>query len=143
MLALREVINKLTDKKRPHIPYRDSKLTHMLENALGGDSNICVICTISADGEHAPETLETLKFAGRCLQVETKAKRNVVSRFCNAVIEPMLTRPQLMSDEKALIKAKDLEIQELKRRLEEFAQSEVSGTRETQGEAAGQVAEVS
>ena len=55
----------------------------------------------------------------------------------------MLTRPQLMSDEKALIKAKDLEIQELKRRLEEFAQNEVSGTRETQGEAAGQVAEVS
>lgn len=61
-----------------HIPYRNSKLTHLLENALGGDSNICVICTISAEEEHASETLETLKFAGRCSQVETKAKKNVV-----------------------------------------------------------------
>lgn len=46
LLALREVVHKLTEKgKRTHIPYRDSKLTHLLENVLGGDSNICVICT--------------------------------------------------------------------------------------------------
>lgn len=63
---------------RTHVPYRDSKLTHLLENALGGDSNICVICTMSADEEHSSETLETLKFAGRCSQVETKAKKNIV-----------------------------------------------------------------
>ncbi|ORX37881.1 kinesin motor domain-domain-containing protein [Kockovaella imperatae] len=109
LLALREVINKLSDKKRPHIPYRDSKLTHLLENALGGESNICVICTISADQEHASETLETLKFAGRCSQVETKAKKNI-----------------LMSDEKALIRAKDKEIEDLKRRLEEVMNDSVS-----------------
>jgi hypothetical protein len=51
----------------------------LLENALGGDSNICVICTLSAEEAHCSETLETLKFAGRCSQVETRAKKNVVS----------------------------------------------------------------
>ncbi|GFZ46737.1 hypothetical protein JCM24511_03957 [Saitozyma sp. JCM 24511] len=104
LLALREVINKLTEKKRAHIPYRNSKLTHLLENALGGDSNICVICTLSAEEEHAAETLETLKFAGRCSQVETKAKKNV-----------------LQSSERALIQAKDKEIEVLKRRLQVMA----------------------
>lgn len=80
LLALREVVHKLTEKgKRGHIPYRNSKLTHLLENVLGGDSNICVICTMSADEQHCPETLETLKFAGRCSQVETKAQKNIVS----------------------------------------------------------------
>jgi hypothetical protein len=62
-----------------HVPYRNSKLTHLLENALGGDSNICVICTLSAEEANCAETLETLKFAGRCSQVETQAKKNVVS----------------------------------------------------------------
>lgn len=81
LLALREVVHKLTEtgKKGGHIPYRNSKLTHLLESVLGGDSNICVICTMSAEEEHCPETLETLKFASRCSQVETKAQKNVVS----------------------------------------------------------------
>ncbi|WVF71322.1 hypothetical protein IAT40_006125 [Kwoniella sp. CBS 6097] len=102
LLALREVINKLTEKgKATHIPYRNSKLTHLLENALGGDSNICVICTMSAEEEHCSETLETLKFAGRCSQVKTNAKKNI-----------------LLSSERALIKAKDQEIEDLKKRLQ-------------------------
>lgn len=80
LLALREVVHKLTETgKRSHIPYRNSKLTHLLESVLGGDSNICVICTMSAEEDHCPETLETLKFAGRCSQVETKAQKNIVS----------------------------------------------------------------
>ncbi|WVO15973.1 hypothetical protein L204_103638 [Cryptococcus depauperatus] len=102
LLALREVINKLTEKnKASHIPYRNSKLTHLLENALGGDSNICVICTLSVEEEHCGETLETLKFAGRCSQVKTHAKKNI-----------------LPSSERALIRAKDQEIEELKARLQ-------------------------
>ncbi|WWC94352.1 hypothetical protein V866_001194 [Kwoniella sp. B9012] len=110
LLALREVINKLTEKtKATHIPYRNSKLTHLLENALGGDSNICVICTMSAEEEHCGETLETLKFAGRCSQVKTNAKKNV-----------------LQSSERALIKAKDQEIEELRSRLATLTRSESS-----------------
>ncbi|WWC70146.1 uncharacterized protein I206_104093 [Kwoniella pini CBS 10737] len=110
LLALREVINKLTEKtKASHVPYRNSKLTHLLENALGGDSNICVICTMSAEEEHCGETLETLKFAGRCSQVKTNAKKNV-----------------LQSSERALIKAKDQEIEDLRLRLATFTKKDVN-----------------
>ncbi|KAL1411458.1 Kinesin-like protein kip2 [Vanrija albida] len=105
LLALREVVHKLTEKgKRGHVPYRNSKLTHLLENVLGGDSNICVICTMSAEEVHCPETLETLKFAGRCSQVETKAQKNI-----------------LLSSDRAVIRAKDMEIADLRRQLEQLA----------------------
>ncbi|WOO81136.1 Kinesin-like protein KIN-7L [Vanrija pseudolonga] len=107
LLALREVVHKLTEKgKRGHVPYRNSKLTHLLENVLGGDSNICVICTMSADEAHCAETLETLKFAGRCSQVETKAQKNI-----------------LLNSDLAVIRAKDIEIAELRRQLEQLAAS--------------------
>lgn len=62
-----------------HIPYRNSKLTHLLENALGGNANIAVICTLSAETHHSSETLESLKFASRCAQVETQATQGIVS----------------------------------------------------------------
>ncbi|GMK55272.1 hypothetical protein CspeluHIS016_0203280 [Cutaneotrichosporon spelunceum] len=105
LLALREVVHKLTDSgKRGHIPYRNSKLTHLLENVLGGDSNICVICTMSSEEDHCAETLETLKFAGRCSQVETKAQKNI-----------------LHGSDLAVIRAKDREISELKAQLESLA----------------------
>ncbi|KAL7421908.1 Kinesin-like protein kip2 [Cryptotrichosporon argae] len=122
LLALREVVHKLTEKgKRSHIPYRNSKLTHLLENALGGDSNICVICTMSAEEEHCSETLETLKFAGRCSQVETKAKKNV-----------------LMSSDRAVIRAKDLEIEALKAQLQTMSGSQ----RDVTVESSEQIAEL-
>ena len=61
-----------------HIPYRNSKLTHLLENALGGNANIAVICTLSLEERHQAETLETLKFASRCAQVQTKAVQGII-----------------------------------------------------------------
>ncbi|BEI93295.1 uncharacterized protein CcaverHIS019_0509230 [Cutaneotrichosporon cavernicola] len=115
LLALREVVHKLTDKgKSGHIPYRNSKLTHLLENVLGGDSNICVICTMSSEEEHCAETLETLKFASRCSQVETKAQKNI-----------------LHGSDLAVIRAKDLEIAELKAQLESLASNARSQTQDT------------
>ncbi|OCF32982.1 hypothetical protein I316_05320 [Kwoniella heveanensis BCC8398] len=125
LLALREVINKLTEKgKATHIPYRNSKLTHLLENALGGDSNICVICTMSAEEEHCSETLETLKFAGRCSQVKTNAKKNI-----------------LPSSERALIKAKDQEIEDLKRRLQGLTNGQTSQIAVPEAEQISELAE--
>lgn len=104
LLALGTVIEQLADKTRKagaHIPYRNSKLTHLLENAIGGNANIAVICTLSLEDRHASETLETLKFANRCAQVETRAVKGVIP-----------------SSEKALLRAKEEEIQELKLQLD-------------------------
>ncbi|GHJ86870.1 hypothetical protein NliqN6_3272 [Naganishia liquefaciens] len=103
LLALGTVIELLSDKnKRPgHIPYRNSKLTHLLENALGGNANIAVICTLSAETHHSSETLESLKFASRCAQVETQAIQGIVT-----------------ASEKALLQAKEEEITKLREQIE-------------------------
>lgn len=66
-----------------HIPYRDSKLTRLLQPALSGNSRVAIICTISPDIEQSTETLSTLKFAKRAKMVVTKAERGVVRIFLN------------------------------------------------------------
>ncbi|KAM0792007.1 hypothetical protein ACM66B_007118 [Microbotryomycetes sp. NB124-2] len=82
LLTLSTVIGKLSEARShgagQHVPYRDSKLTRLLQPALSGKSRIAVICTISPDEQHATETLSTLKFARRAKMVVTKAERGVL-----------------------------------------------------------------
>ncbi|GAA6044376.1 hypothetical protein JCM8097_004902 [Rhodosporidiobolus ruineniae] len=80
LLTLGTVIAKLTDpaSSSSHIPYRDSKLTRLLQPALSGNSRVAVVCTVSPDAEQATETLSTLKFAKRAKMVVTKAERGVL-----------------------------------------------------------------
>lgn len=90
LLTLGTVISRLSgtkdksgqpmDKDGKHLPYRDSKLTRLLQSALSGNSLISILCTIqigatgsvAALGSHTGETLNTLKFAAR-------ARNNIVS----------------------------------------------------------------
>jgi len=75
--ALGNVISALTDVKgRPHIPYRDSKLTRILEDSLGGNCITTVIATVSPALEAYAESLSTLKFANRAKEIKNKAKLN-------------------------------------------------------------------
>lgn len=87
LLTLGTVISKLSehkegkaDKDGKHLPYRDSKLTRLLQGALSGGSLVSILCTIqigsagsaAAANSHTTETINTLKFASR-------AKNNIVS----------------------------------------------------------------
>lgn len=66
LLTLGTVISKLTSSSNPeHIPYRDSKLTRLLQDSLNGSSYVCLLATISTLNEHVFETTNTLKFASR------------------------------------------------------------------------------
>lgn len=56
------VINNLTDGKSTHIPYRDSKLTRVLQESLGGNAKTSLIITCSPSSFNAEETVGTLKF---------------------------------------------------------------------------------
>lgn len=79
LLTLGTVIAKLTETQNStdaHIPYRDSKLTRLLQTSLSGDARVAVICTITLSRSHAAETLSTLKFGRRCKMVVTKAQRH-------------------------------------------------------------------
>lgn len=78
LTLLGNVISKLTDGKSVHIPYRDAKLTRLLQDSLGGNSITTLICTCSMDVEHLPETLSTLQFAHRAKSIKNRPTANVV-----------------------------------------------------------------
>ncbi len=74
--ALGMVINSLTDGKSTHIPYRDSKLTRILQESLGGNSRTTLIINCSPSSYNDAETLSTLRFGVRAKAIKNKAKIN-------------------------------------------------------------------
>ena len=75
--ALGNVIAALTDaKSRPHIPYRDSKLTRILEDSLGGNCKTTMMAMISPSSDAFGESQSTLKFANRAKKIKNEARIN-------------------------------------------------------------------
>lgn len=74
--ALGMVINSLTDGKSSHVPYRDSKLTRILQESLGGNSRTSLIVNCSPCSYNDSETLSTLRFGVRAKNIKNKAKIN-------------------------------------------------------------------
>lgn len=74
--TLGRVIKALTDNDE-HIPFRDSKLTHLLKESLGGNSKTTLICTISRKNIHFEESLQSLEFAGRVKKIKNKAVAHI------------------------------------------------------------------
>ena len=74
--ALGMVINSLTDGKSSHIPYRDSKLTRILQESLGGNSRTSLIINCSPSSYNDAETISTLRFGTRAKSIKNKAKVN-------------------------------------------------------------------
>ena len=70
------VINNLTDGKSTHVPYRESKLTRVLQESLGGNSKTCLIITCSPSIYNESETLSTLRFGERAKKIKNKPKIN-------------------------------------------------------------------
>ncbi|CAM9427867.1 unnamed protein product, partial [Phaeothamnion confervicola] len=70
--ALGNVINALTDPGRSHVPYRDSKLTRLLADSLGGSAFTVVCCNASSSAGAAAETVSTLRFAERLRKVKNR-----------------------------------------------------------------------
>ena len=107
--ALGNVISALTDSKRirKHIPYRDSKLTRILEDSLGGNCKTTMMAMISPALEHYSETVSTLKFANRAKNIKNMA---VVNQDLN---------------EKALLRKYEKELKRLKAELAEKSKNVV------------------
>ncbi|XP_010248347.1 PREDICTED: kinesin-like protein KIN-7N isoform X2 [Nelumbo nucifera] len=102
LMVLGNVINKLSDggKQRGHIPYRDSKLTRILQPALGGNAKTSIICTVAPEEVHIEETRGTLQFASRA-----KCITNCIQ------VNEILT-------DAALLRRQKLEIEELRKKLQ-------------------------
>ena len=104
LLTLSLIIFKLSEEKagstkKMYYPYRDSKLTRLLQSSLSGNAKIAVICTVSPTLRCVDETHNTLRFATRAKKIKTHASVNEVM------------------DDKTLLKAYKMEINLLKARL--------------------------
>lgn len=116
LLTLGTVISKLTEASahkmgpKPHIPFRDSKLTRILETALSGMAKVAVLCTISPSLQALEESVNTLKFATRVKKIAIHAKNDEVM------------------DDKALIQKYRVEIEQLKSKLKEQEVGSVTST---------------
>ncbi|XP_033078323.1 kinesin-like protein KIF21A isoform X2 [Trachypithecus francoisi] len=78
LLALGNVISALGDKSKraTHVPYRDSKLTRLLQDSLGGNSQTIMIACVSPSDRDFMETLNTLKYANRARNIKNKVMIN-------------------------------------------------------------------
>lgn len=76
LLSLGNVISALTDPSKgtgkKHIPYRDSKLTRILQDSLGGNSNTLMVACVSPAESNFEESLNTLKYASRARRIKNK-----------------------------------------------------------------------
>lgn len=68
-------------KKGGHIPYRDSKLTRILQHSLGGNARTAIICTMSPAHSHVEQSRNTLAFATRAKEVVNTTHINMVRIF--------------------------------------------------------------
>ena len=70
------MISALVDGKTHHIPYRDSKLTRLLQDSLGGNTKTIMIAAVSPANYNYEETLSTLRYASRAKFIQNKPKIN-------------------------------------------------------------------
>lgn len=74
---MEQVVIALSEKGRDHVPYRQSKLTYLLKDSLGGNSKTLMIANIWPEPDHLEETISTLRFATRMMRVSNEATINI------------------------------------------------------------------
>ena len=77
LLALGNVIQALSENKSKYIPFRDSKLTRILEQSLGGNSKTSMVVTIGPSPSNAQESLSSLLFGSRAMKIQNTPQLNV------------------------------------------------------------------
>ena len=122
LLALSNVINKLSQNNGTNgngqnifVNYRDSKLTRLLQNSLGGNSKTTIICTITDDSEHYTETMNTLHFGNKAKNIKTVVKVNEIkNQNCQQMLlENERLKKKLKELEKELTTQKKLRLNEI------------------------------
>ncbi|CAK8539983.1 unnamed protein product [Lathyrus sativus] len=133
LLTLGTVIRKLSKGRNGHIPFRDSKLTRILQSSLGGNARTAIICTMSPARSHVEQSRNTLLFASCAKEVETNAQVNVVvsdkalvkqlqkelAKLESELRNSGSARPN-NSDSSALLREKDHEIEMLRIEVKEL-----------------------
>jgi kinesin family protein 6/9 len=92
---LEQCVVALTTRGRSHVPYRQSKLTHLLKDGIGGNSNSMLLACVYGEEAHLEETLSTLRLAQRMMRVQNKTEEI-------STIDPRLKIKQLERQVKSL-----------------------------------------
>lgn len=129
LLTLGSVIRKLSKGRNGHVPYKNSKLTRILQSSLGGNARTAIICTMSPSRSQADQSRNTLSFASRAKEVSTNAQVNVIISDKALVkhmqrelarLERELSSPRSTFAEarlSALLREKDLKIEKLEKEM--------------------------
>ncbi|CAH9126075.1 unnamed protein product [Cuscuta epithymum] len=141
LLTLGTVIRKLSKGRIGHINYRDSKLTRILQPALGGNARTAIVCNLSPARCHVEQSRNTLLFACCAKEVTTNAQVNVLmsdkalvkhlQREVARLETELKTPPGTCCDHVSLLRKKDMQIEKLEKEIKEltkqrdFAQSRV------------------
>ncbi|VFQ82961.1 unnamed protein product [Cuscuta campestris] len=130
LLTLGTVIRKLSRGRQGHINYRDSKLTRILQPALGGNARTAIICNLSPARCHVEQSRNTLLFACCAKEVTTNAKVNVMmsdkalvkhlQREVARLETELRTPPGTCCDHLALLRKKDMQIEKLDKEIKEL-----------------------
>ncbi|XP_074263637.1 kinesin-like protein KIN-7E [Silene latifolia] len=133
LLTLGKVIRSLSKGRNGHVPYRDSKLTRILHNSLGGNARTAIICTMSPAHSHLEQTRNTLLFASCAKEVSTNARVNVVMSD-KALVKQLkkelakleselktISSVSKMSDVTSALKEKELQIQKMEKEMKEIS----------------------
>lgn len=121
LLALGNCINSLADGQR-HVPYRDSKLTRLLKDSLGGNCQTVMIANISPSSLSLDDTYNTLKYAARAKTIKSTIKKNVVN--CEMHVGHYVKLVEELNKEvdklKAELVASKESVEELKKKSDEL-----------------------
>ncbi|XP_042392527.1 kinesin-like protein KIN-7F isoform X1 [Zingiber officinale] len=131
LLTLGSVIRKLSKGRNGYIPYRDSKLTRILQPSLGGNARTAIICTISPARSHIEQSRHTLQFASCAKEVVTSAQVNIVMSDKALVkhleeelarLENELRYPGISPTVETMLREKDLKIQKMENEINKLIQ---------------------
>ncbi|XP_048452121.1 kinesin-like protein KIF9 [Rhincodon typus] len=98
---LEQTIIALADPKRGHIPFRQSKLTHVLKDSLGGTCHTILVANIYGEAAQIEETLSTLRFSSRLMCIPAEPAPNVYSDP-KKLVQNLQKEIQLLQDELAM-----------------------------------------
>ncbi|CAN4083399.1 unnamed protein product [Withania somnifera] len=160
LLTLGTVIRKLSKGRNGHIPFRDSKLTRILQPSLGGNGRTAIICTMSPARSHVEQSRNTLLFASCAKEVTTTAQVNVVMSDRALVkhlqrelarLESEFRSPRTSlfpSDYEALLREKNKQIEQMGKEIRDLtmqrdiAQTQVRDMRQLLGDNASLLMQV-
>ncbi len=117
--ALGNVMEAL-DRKASHIPYRDSKLTYLLQNSLGGNSRTMMVVTVCPHNDSYDETTFALKFATRVRRINLgSAHKNVTAKNLEETVKNLTAQMNLLSKAKERSESQILALKKEKERVED------------------------